>query len=122
MLLDLAGGKPAHLAKPVLVKAAADLERSLRLNPFDPYPALALADIDDVLGRFEDAERRILDAQREAPLFEAPRLALAVHLFRLQQWRRAEEAFLWTQEAKAGRTSDEWFDLYRQMLEVAMTR
>ena len=122
VLLDLAGGKPVPLARPVLVKAAADLERSLRLNPFDPYPSLALADAYDVLGRFEDAEHCIRDAHRAAPLFEAPRLALAVHLFRLQQWRRAEEAFLWTQEARAGRTSDEWFDLYRQMLHVAMTR
>lgn len=121
-LLDLAGGNPARLARPVLEKGAADLEHSLRLNPFDPYPALALADADDALGRFQDAEQRILEAQRAAPLFEAPRLALAVHLFRLQQWRRAEEAFLWTQEAKAGRTSDEWFDLYRQMLRVTMTR
>jgi len=121
-LIDLAGGKPVHLARPVLAKAAADLEHSLRLNPFDPYPSLALADVDDALGRFKDAEERIRNAQRAAPLFEAPRLALAVHWFRLQQWRRAEEAFLWTQEARAGRTSEEWFDLYRQMLRVAMTR
>ncbi len=119
-LLDIAGGKPAHFARPVLEKAAADLERSLRLNPHDPYPSLALADVDDVLGRFEDAERRLLDAQRAAPSYEAPRLALAIHLFRLQRWRQAEEAFLWAREAKAGRTSDEWFDLYREMLRVAM--
>jgi O-antigen ligase len=121
-LLDLAGGKPVHLAKPAVAKAAADLEHALRLNPFDPYPALALADADDVLGRFEDAERRLREAERAAPCYEAPRLALAIHFFRLQQWRRAEEAFLWTKEAKAGRTTDEWYDLYRQMLQVAMTR
>jgi tetratricopeptide (TPR) repeat protein len=119
-LLDFAGGKPAQLARPVLEKAAADLERSLRLNPFDPYPSLALADADDVLGRFKDAERRLQDALRAAPSYEAPRLALAIHLFRLQRWRQAEEAFLWAREAKAGRTSDEWFDLYREMLRVAM--
>jgi tetratricopeptide (TPR) repeat protein len=122
LLIDLAGGKPVPLAKPVLERAAADLEHSLRLNPYDPYPSLALADVDDILNRFEDAERRIEDAHRAAPLFEAPRLALAVHRFRMQQWQRAEEAFLWTQEAKAGRTSDEWFDLYRQMLQVAAAR
>ncbi len=121
VLIDLAGGQPEHLARPVLIKAVTDLERSLQLNPYDIYPALALADVDDVLGRFEDAERRILKAHLAAPLYEVPRLALAVHLFRLQQWARAEEAFLWTQEANAGRTSDEWLDIYRKMLRVAMS-
>lgn len=120
-LMNLAGGQPETLAMPVLKKAAADLERAIRLNPYDIFPMLALADADDVLGRHEDAERRILAAYRAAPLYEAPRLALAVHLFRLQQWERAEEAFLWTQEANAGRTSDEWLDLYHQMLRVAMS-
>lgn len=115
-----AEGKPVGVGAPMLQAAAADLNEALRRNPHDFFPMLALADVDDALGRFEDAESRLEEARRLAPMFEAPRLSLALHWFRLQQWRRAEDSFLWAREARAGRTSDEWFDLYRQMLRVAM--
>ena len=103
----------------MLEGAVFDLEQSRKLNPWDPYPALALANACDALGLFEEAEKNLADACRAAPLFQEPRLALAIHLNRLQRWAEAEEAYLRAGEARAGRTSDEWFDLYQQMLRDA---
>lgn len=120
-LIEAAEGKPFKMAQPALARAATDLERSLALNPWNPYPSLALADVCDVLGNYDEAERHIMDAVQAAPLFHEPRLALAIHRFRLQQWDLADEAFLLAGETQAGRTSDEWFDLYREMLQEAMS-
>lgn len=119
--IDESAGKPVAIGGPLLLAAAADLQEASRRNPYDFFPLLALADVDDALGRFEEAQRCLKEAHHLAPMFEAPRLALAIHWFRLQQWQRAEEAFLWARDARAGRTSDAWFDQYRQMLHVAMT-
>ncbi|MEI6535072.1 MAG: O-antigen ligase family protein, partial [Verrucomicrobiaceae bacterium] len=117
--LEQAAGKPMKTGSKMLEDAVLDLEQSRKLNPYDPFPAMALADALDALGRHAEAEKSILDACREAPLYQQPRVSLAIHLNRLKKWNEAEEAYLWASEASAGRYSDEWLEMYHQMLRAA---
>jgi O-antigen ligase len=117
--IDDAGGQPVQVARALLEGAASDLGRARKLNPFDPYVAMALGDACDALGRHAEAEKNFADAIRQAPLNMPPRIALGLHYHRLQMWREAEDAFLWAGEAGAER-SDEWMDLCRATLAAAM--
>ncbi len=111
-------GRTDAEAKPELLLAVTDLESAHRLNPADFLISLALADAYAAVERNEDAQKSISDALTAAPLFMEPRLVLAVHLHRQSRFAEAEEAYLWTSEAKAG-LSNEWFALYRKMLRDA---
>ena len=116
--ISAAGGKSMHEAEPLLTNAVADLEQSLQLNPFNGYPALALADVYDVLGRPDDAEKMILRAVQNMPLHVTPRLALARHFHRLRRWMEAEEAYLWAYEGHAW-TPENPYNAYMDMLRDA---
>jgi tetratricopeptide (TPR) repeat protein len=113
-----AGGKSMRQAQPFLKTAAADLEMSLQLNPFNGYPALALADVYDVEGRHDDAEKMIHQALRTMPWHVTPRLALARHFHRMRRWMEAEEAYLWASEGRAY-TPENWYTEYMGMLKDA---
>lgn len=114
-----AEGQPRKSGGVILQGAVHDLELSRKLNPYNYFPALALADALDAMGLYDEAEKNIIDACRMAPLYQQPRLALAKHLNRLKNWARAEEAYLWASEAEAGRYSEEWAELYKDMLRDA---
>ena len=116
--LSATSGQPQELASSLARRAAADLEEAHRLNPHSVITLLEMADALTYMGEQEKAEAAIREAIRLAPIFEAPRLALARHYFRLQQWRSAEEAYLYASEARAGKAGD-WFAEYRQMLKDA---
>ena len=116
--LEAASGQPEQLSQSLLLRARTDLEEACKLNPHDMYPVRALADVYDPLGMSEKALAAIHEANRLAPLYGEPRLALAFHYHRLQRWPEAEEAYLWTHEARAGRR-DEWFTYYQVMLRQA---
>ncbi len=119
--LNGSAGLPMKSGNKMLEGAVFDLEQSRRLNPYDFYPALALADAFDALGRYAEAEKNIMDACHAAPLYQEPRLALAKHLNRLKNWAGAEEAYLWAYEAKAGIFSEECMERYREMLRSAQS-
>jgi O-antigen ligase len=116
--ISAAAGQPMVLAQGLLKRAASDLEQARRLNPNSLTAALELVDALTLLGEMDKAAQVIADAVVMAPLFEAPRLALARHYFRLQQWDRAEQAYFFVAEARAGKSGD-WFTEYRQMLKDA---
>lgn len=116
--ISAAGGKSMHEAAPLLNAAVSDLEQSLLLNPFNGYPALALADVYDVLGRHEDAEKLILQAVQTMPLHVTPRLALARHFHRLRRWMEADEAYMWACEGRAW-TPENPYNAYMGMLRDA---
>ena len=118
-MTDAAGGKQLDVAKPLMLRAAEDLEHSRELNPFDAFTPLDLADVYFWLGRFADARAQIMESLRMAPLHAEPRHSLAVFFHRQRRWQEAEEAYLWTAEAKAGRTSDAWIEDYKLMLKDA---
>ncbi len=105
----------------MLEGAVRDLEQSHQLNPHDFYPTLDLANAQDALGKYAEAEKNIIDACRLAPLYQQPRMALAIHLNRLKNWTGADEAYLWASEARAGIYSDEWRDFYQEMLRSAQS-
>lgn len=107
-----------HEAKPLLETAVMDLEQSIQLNPFNGYPALALADVYDVLGRHDEAEVMILRAVQTMPLHVTPRLALAHHFHRLRRWMEADEAYLWAYEGHAWTPENPYAD-YMSMLRDA---
>jgi tetratricopeptide (TPR) repeat protein len=116
--LTAAAGQPVALARSLLKRAVTDLEEARRLNPHSLTASLELIDALTPLGEMDKASQAIDDALALAPLFEAPRLALARHYFRLQQWDAAEEAYFFVSEARAGKSGD-WFTEYRQMLKAA---
>jgi O-antigen ligase len=116
--LTAAAGQPVALARSLLKRAVTDLEEARRLNPHSLTASLELIDALSPLGEMDKASQAIDDALALAPLFEAPRLALARHYFRLQQWGAAEEAYFFVSEARAGKSGD-WFTEYRQMLRAA---
>jgi len=115
---DSASGQPAALAKPMLESATQDLIKARELNPYSAYIALALADVYNASGRHEEARAFIEDAHRLAPLYQAPRLALALYHHRLKHWAEAERCYLWASDARAEGSND-WYSLYRQMLDSA---
>ncbi|HSJ02793.1 MAG: O-antigen ligase family protein [Verrucomicrobium sp.] len=116
--LNAAAGMPADQAKGFLKRAVVDLERAHQLNPYSMFPALALADAQDALQHPDEARRAIDAALVVAPIYEMPRLALALHLHRLQRWQEAEEAYLWAGQALAGKQGDT-HRLYLRMLRDA---
>ncbi len=116
--IHAAAGEPQTLAKSLLTRAITDLETASRLNGDQVFVVLALADAYDAVGRQEDAMKSIQKAARLAPLFEGPRLALALHYHRLQNRELAEEAYLWAADATAGRL-EEWRPYYKKLLEEA---
>ncbi len=116
--LEAASGQPEQLSMSLLRRARTDLEEACRLNPYDMYPVRALADVYDPLGMTDEALAAIATAVKLAPLYGEPRLALAFHYHRLQLWPEAERAYLWTNEARAGRR-DEWYTYYQLMLRQA---
>ena len=90
----------------------------MQLNPFDGYPALALADAYDVLGRHDEAEASIVRALSLMPRHVTPRLALARHYHRMRRWMEAEEAYLWAGEGTAW-SPENWYASYCRMLQDA---
>jgi hypothetical protein len=116
--ITAAAGQPVALAHGLLKRAASDLQEARRLNPHSLTACLELVDALTPLGEMQLASHAIDDSLVLAPLFEAPRLALARHYFRLQQWNEAEEAYFFVSEARAGKSGD-WFAEYRQMLKGA---
>jgi O-antigen ligase len=116
--LEAASGQPHQLSQSLLTRARTDLEEASRLNPYHMFTVRALADVYDPLGMPDEAYSAIEKSVALAPLYGEPRLALAFHLHRLQQWQGAEAAYLWTSEARAGRR-DEWFSYYEVMLRQA---
>lgn len=116
--ITAASGKPVELAQSLLRRAVADLEQARRLNPHSLTAALELVDALTPLGEMNKASKVIGEAIALAPIFEAPRIALARHYYRLQRWREAEEAYFFASEASAGKSGD-WFAEYRQMLKDA---
>lgn len=116
--ISAAAGQPVDLARGLLKRAVADLDQARRLNPRSLTAALEQVDALTPLGEVERASQVINDALALAPLFEAPRLALARHYYRLRRWQEAEEAYFFADGARAGRTGD-WFSEYRQMLKDA---
>ncbi len=116
-----AEGQPWEAGKATLERAVGDLQQSLKLNPYDFYPMLDLAHVLDVLGRHAEAEKVIVAACKAAPLFQQPRLALAIHWNRLKDWAAADAAYLWAYDAKAGIYSEECMELYHEMLRAAQS-
>jgi O-antigen ligase len=116
--LEAASGQPPALVQSLLSRASTDLEEACRLNPYHMFTVRALADVYDPLGMPEEAYASIQKAVDLAPLYGEPRLALAFHFHRLQRWQEAELAYLWTNEARAGRR-DEWRSYYDGMLRQA---
>ncbi len=119
--IKMAEGQPWKSGRMLLEGASGDLEKSHQLNPYDFYPTLDLANTQDALGKHAEAEKMIAEACIAAPLFQQPRLALAIHLNRLKDWAGADEAYLWASEARAGIYSDEWRDFYQEMLRSAQS-
>ncbi|OAI56944.1 hypothetical protein AYO49_03165 [Verrucomicrobiaceae bacterium SCGC AG-212-N21] len=116
--LTAAAGQPQDLARGLLKRAVTDLEEARRLNPRSLPSTIELADALMPLNETDRALQAINDALELAPLFEAPRLALAEYYFRLQRWKEAEQAYLFAHDAEAGKSGD-WGAEYRRMLEQA---
>jgi O-antigen ligase len=116
--ITAANGMPVDLERSLLKRAVTDLEEARRLNPRSFTAALELADALIPLGEFDRASQAIQDGMALAPLFERPRLTLAHYYNRLQRWQDAEEAYLFSADARAGKSGD-WFTEYRQMLKDA---
>jgi len=115
---DSASGEPAALATPMLKSSLEDLTQARDLNPYNLYIALAVADVHGAAGEHDAERRAIEEAYHLAPLYQAPRLALALYHHRLKHWPEAERAYLWAADARA-EGDMEWYALYRQMLDSA---
>jgi Tfp pilus assembly protein PilF len=66
-------------------------------------------------------DRALSEIQRAltlAPLYEEPRLALALFYHRQREFQKAEEAYLWASKASAAnaRGTVTWLAAYRQLL------
>lgn len=116
--LDGASGNSLKVAAGILQGAMSDLEKARALNPYNNFMACALADAYDASNRPDEAERCARDAIRLAPLYMEPRLTLAIHFHRLSRFAEAEEYYLKAGDARAG-ANDEWYALYKQMLQDA---
>ena len=101
-----------------LEEAGEELQRAAILNPFHYLTATTLADVHFALGKPERALSEIRRALTLAPLYEEPRLALALYHHRLGQFQEAEAAYLWASRAQAANTSGSmtWQAAYRQLL------
>jgi O-antigen ligase len=116
--LTAAAGQPQDLARGLLKRAVTDFDEARRLNPRSLLTSIELADALMPLNETDRALAAIHDALELAPLFEAPRLALAEYYFRLQRWKEADEAYLFAHDAQAGK-SGEWASEYQLMLQQA---
>lgn len=113
--------KSAMANRKALEKARADLELAVARNANTFLYPLALADVLDGLGHHDEARQKIESAIRLAPNHEEPRLALAIHFNRLQDWPAAERAYLWASKAPAANLNGtmRWNDGYFAMLKQA---
>jgi O-antigen ligase len=104
--------------KRLLDGARTDLEQAAASNPFDFITATSLSDVYTALGRSEQALSEIRRALSLAPLYEEPRLALALFHHRRQEFQQAEEAYLWASQAGAANAAGTvtWLAAYRQLL------
>lgn len=118
-LLDACASAPnAAQQRAWLEEAGASLERAAALNPFHYLTATTLADVRFALGQREGALAEIHRALTLAPLYEEPRLALALYHHRRGQFAEAEAAYLWASRAKAMNTNGamNWYAAYQQLL------
>jgi hypothetical protein len=109
------GGMSVASATPLLQEAVSDLQKAGALNPHNMFVALALADACDATGRKDQAFTAIQNGLRLGPTSMAPRLSLAIHLHRHQQWEEAEKAYFWAMHAPAHPHMDA-YELYMEML------
>jgi len=102
----------------LLEAARSDLELAAIRNPFDFLIATQLADVYTALNLPERALSEIRRALTLAPLYEEPRLSLALFHHRRREFRQAEEAYLWASSAGAAnsRGTVTWLAAYRQLL------
>jgi O-antigen ligase len=98
--------------------AQKDLARAAALNPFHFLTATALSDVLFAQGKADQALAEIHRALALAPLYEEPRLALALFYHRQGQFQEAERAYLWASEAGAANPAGTvtWLAAYRQLL------
>ncbi len=118
-LLDACIDAPSEEQRRIwLEEAAQSLQRAAVLDPFDYLIATTLADVHFALGKPERARAEIRRALTLAPLYEEPRLALALYHHRLRQFVEAEAAYLWAAQAGAANTANtlSWQDAYQQLL------
>lgn len=101
-----------------LEAARSDLELAAVRNPFDFLIATSLSDVYTALNLPERALSEIRRALTLAPLYEEPRLSLALFHHRRREFRQAEEAYLWASHAGAAnsRGTVTWLAAYRQLL------
>lgn len=101
-----------------LEEAEQSLQRAAALNPFHYLTATTLADVWFALGKPERALSEIRRALTQAPLYEEPRLALALYHHRRGEFGEAEAAYLWASRSSAANTgsSMNWQAAYRQLL------
>lgn len=94
------------------------LTRATTLNPWNYLYQLALADALDAAGKNDAAFQAIQRALALAPLYEEPRLALAMHYHRLKQYEQAEFAYIWAGQAKVPNPEGtaNWLETYRELL------
>jgi tetratricopeptide (TPR) repeat protein len=104
--------------KRLLDEVRADLEQAAVRNPFDFLTATSLSDVYMAFGQPEKALSEIRRALSLAPAYEEPRLALALFHHRRQEFRQAEEAYLWASKAGAANAKGTvtWLTAYRQLL------
>jgi hypothetical protein len=119
--MNAAAENSEPLAEMLAKRAVPDLEQAHRLNGHDYHVTLSLADAYDAIGRSDDAEKLIREAMEQAPLYQSPRLSLAIHFHRLSRFVEAEDAYFYTDRASAEITED-WRKYYRQMLKDAAVR
>ena len=102
----------------LLEASRSDLELAAVRNPFDFLIATNLADVYTALNLPERALSEIRRALTLAPLYEEPRLSLALFHHRRREFRQAEEAYLWASSAGAAnsRGTVTWLAAYRQLL------
>lgn len=104
--------------KRLLEEVRADLEQAAVRNPFDFLTATSLSDVYMAFGQPEKALSEIRRALSLAPMYEEPRLALALFHHRRQEFKEAEEAYLWASKAGAANAKGTvtWLTAYRQLL------
>ncbi|MCB1227567.1 MAG: O-antigen ligase family protein [Verrucomicrobiales bacterium] len=101
-------------------QAEQHFRRAGELNPFNYEYALALADVLQVEQDQEGALREIHRALTLAPLYEEPRLSLALFHHRQLRFDDAEKAYLWASRAEAANVAGtfNWWQGYEKMLET----
>lgn len=102
----------------LLDSARLDLEQAAVRNPYDFLIATSLSDVYTALSLPDRALSEIRRALTLAPLYEEPRLSLALFHHRRREFRQAEEAYLWASQAGAAnsRGTVTWLAAYRQLL------